>query len=234
MLAMEEIEAEKAAILAEKKERARLRMIRRVICCQRLCCFKDEERRYNLDDKIPSYTQISCWRFLRARRKSHHFHTGPDALNGLEKSSCTSLVKWLISFNYLLLYAVVIVPFVLILLHEEVEVVEVDGVLVSCEDNKEACEDKEAEFYTELNAFVLAVNAGVLVYSVICELAVVCSSIKATNTKCNSYLLCQVLTGLTMRAVILISAQLIAVFVAAIDLANFVLGIVLLSTLVLS
>lgn len=57
------------------------------------------------------------------------------------------------------------------------------------------------------------VNGGVLFYSMLCESLIICVSLKPTNTKCNSYLICQVLTGLTMRAVILISAQVIAVFV---------------------
>ena len=77
-------------------------------------------------------------------------------------------------------------------------------------------------------------NAAVLVYFMVCELFVVCSSLKPTNTKCNSYLLCQLITGLTSRAVILISAQLIAVFIRGLDVVNFTLGVMLVSTLVLS
>ena len=77
-------------------------------------------------------------------------------------------------------------------------------------------------------------NAAVLIFFLLCELFVVCSSLKPTNTKCNSYLLCWLITGLTSRAVILISAQLIAVFIQDLDLVNFVLGIVISSTLVLS
>lgn len=50
------------------------------------------------------------------------------------------------------------------------------------------------------------VNGAVLVYSMLCELVVVCATLKATDTRCNTYLLCQMLTGLTMRAVLLISA----------------------------
>ena len=54
------------------------------------------------------------------------------------------------------------------------------------------------------------------------------------DTRCNSYLACQLLTGLTMRAVILVSAQLIAVLTRDVDIVNFALGVVLASTLVLS
>ena len=77
-------------------------------------------------------------------------------------------------------------------------------------------------------------NAGVLVYTMICECIVVCISLKPTNTKCSSYLACQVITGLSMRAVILISAQLIAVLIQDVNLINSTLGIVISSTLVLS
>ena len=44
----------------------------------------------------------------------------------------------------------------------------------------------------------------------------------------------QILTGLTMKAVLLISAQLIAVFFQELDLVYFILGVVLTSTLILS
>lgn len=78
------------------------------------------------------------------------------------------------------------------------------------------------------------VNAGILIYFMSCELFVVCKNLEPTNTKCNSYLCCQLITGLTSRAVILISAQLIAVFIQDINVINFVLGICISSTLVLS
>ena len=175
-----------------------------------------------------------CWRFLRARRQTTKFHQGNESLNSLEKSSYTSFVSLLISINYLMLYAVVIVPFVLIMLSEDVEEISIDGVLVLCESNQEACDAKIEENRVSFNNFILMINGGVLIYSMLCESFIICMILKPTNTKCNSYLLCQLITGLTMRAVILISAQVIAVFIQEIDLINFTLGVVIASTLVLS
>ena len=131
----------------------------------------------------------------------------------LEQSKKTVCISLLISFNYLVLYTVVIVPFILISLQEEVVEVTIDGQVVTCEDDQEACDEKIDENRVNFNNFVLMVNAGVLVYFLLCELFVVCTSLTPTNTSCNSYLLCQLITGLTSRAVILISAQLIAVFI---------------------
>ena len=71
-----------------------------------------------MSDKMPSYTQVACWRFLRARRLSTKFYTGNDTLMRMEKSGCTKCVSLLISINYLALYAVVIVPFILISMQE--------------------------------------------------------------------------------------------------------------------
>jgi len=78
------------------------------------------------------------------------------------------------------------------------------------------------------------INAIVLIYSMMCETVIVCKNLKPSNTRCNTYLACQVLTGFTMRAVILISAQLIAVFIQDIKLVNYILGCVLACTLVIS
>ena len=68
----------------------------------------------------------------------------------------------------------------------------------------------------------------------VCEIVLICVILKPSNTKCNSYLMMQILTGLTMKAVLLISAQLIAVFFLELDLVYFILGVVLTSTLILS
>ena len=133
-----------------------------------------------------------------------------------------------------MLYAVVFVPIILTIMKKEVETITINGVEVDCSENAAACDTEEEENRDAFNSFVLMVNGGVLVYSMLCELVVVCATLKPTNTKCNTYLLCQLVTGLTMRAVLLISAQLIAVFVQEIDIVNSVLGIVLASTLVLS
>lgn len=146
----------------------------------------------------------------------------------------TTFVSLLISFNYLVLYAVIIVPFVLISLQDEVESVVLNGEKVACELNQAACDTLEDENRVSFNNSVLMVNLVVLVYFLICELLVVCCNLRPTNTKCNSFLCCQMITGLTSRAVVLISAQLIAVFVQDINLVNIVLGIIISSTLVLS
>ena len=129
-----------------------------------------------------------------------------ETLEFFEKSGCSVFTGLLISFNYLLLYAVVIVPFVLVLTSEEVESITVDGQLVFCEDDRHACDAKEEENRDNFNNFVLLVNAAVLVYSMLCELVIICTSLTPSDTRCNSYLACQLLTGLTMRAVILVSA----------------------------
>lgn len=101
----------------------------------------------------------------------------------------------LISLNYLTLYAVVIVPFVLLIMHDKVEDEEV-----------------EEAWRLEFNTMVLLINAGVLLYAMLCEIIIVSISLKPSNTKCNSYLVCQIFTGLTMKAVVLVSGQVIAVF----------------------
>ena len=112
----------------------------------------------------------------------------------------------LISINYLMLYAICIVPIILTIMKEDVETIEIDGKVVDCSVDQATCDAKEEENRDSFNSFVLMVNGAVLVYSMLCELVVVCATLKATDTRCNTYLLCQMLTGLTMRAVLLISA----------------------------
>ena len=156
---------------------------------------------------MPSQTQICCWRFLRSRRLSTKFFLGNETLNGLEKSKCTVCISMLISFNYLILYCNVIVPFVMIVMADEVtSVKDIDGNDIACEDDHAACDLVIEENRVDFNFLVLMINAGMLIYSMICELVVVCTALKPTNTSCNSYLFCQLITGFTMRAVILISA----------------------------
>lgn len=128
----------------------------------------------------------------------------------------------------------VIVPFVLIMLKSDVESITIDGVEVPCEDAQEACDDKEEEDMVNFNNFVLLINGMFLIYSMLCELVILCITLKSSGSKCNSYLSCQLITGFTMRAVLLISAQLIAVFIQDIDFVNFVLGVSLACTLVFS
>lgn len=168
-----------------------------------------------------------CWRFLKSRRTAVKFHTGNQTLEKLEASAFQVCVSLLISLNYLVLYAVVIVPFVLLIMHDPDAECAAEGVGADCSE-------KEEQWRIEFNTKVLLINAGVLIYAMICEIVIVLINLKPSNTKCNSYLVCQIFTGLTMKAVILISGQLIAVFFTQIDLLYFVLGVVLACTLVLS
>ena len=70
----------------------------------------------------------------------------------------------------------------------------------------EECDKKTEEARVDFNNFVLLINAIVLFYSMMCESIIICINLKPSNASCGSYLLCQILTGLTMRSVILISA----------------------------
>ena len=155
---------------------------------------------------MPSYMQVCCWRFLRSRRLSNKFYTGNDALYKIESKGSSLFVSLLISFNYLMLYSVVIIPFVLIATLEDIEEIEVDGEMIPCDDMPDACDSKAELARVDFNNLVLLINAMMLLYSVICETVIICINLKPTKTSCNSYLVCQVLTGLTMRSVILISA----------------------------
>jgi len=103
-----------------------------------------------------------------------------------------------------------------------------------CSEHPEDCALAKVEARIEFNDFVLMINALVLIYSMVCETVIICTNLKPSNTKCGSYLICQVITGLTMRSVILISAQLIAIFIQEVDLINYSLGILIAVTLVLS
>lgn len=47
---------EKERIRVEKERKAFEKRRNRKICCQKFCCFKDEEQEFNLEDKMPSYT----------------------------------------------------------------------------------------------------------------------------------------------------------------------------------
>ena len=61
---------EKERIKAEKERKAFEKTRKRKICCQKVCCFKDYDDEFDLEEKLPSYTRICCWRFLKARRQS--------------------------------------------------------------------------------------------------------------------------------------------------------------------
>lgn len=83
-----EEEKERQRILAEKREKEFQKKKNRVMCCQRFCCFKDEEKQFNLTDRLPSITQVMCWRFFKARRSAIKYHMESTTLESLEKSSC--------------------------------------------------------------------------------------------------------------------------------------------------
>ena len=152
------------------------------MCCQKFCCFKDTENEFNLSDKMPSYMQVCCWRFLRSRRVTTKFYTSETTLKSIEKSGYSVCVGLLISFNYLILYAVVIVPFVLIATKEEIQTIEVDGVEYACDDKPDDCSEAKDEAMVKFNDFVLMINAAVLFYSAICESVIICINLRASNT----------------------------------------------------
>ena len=61
-------------------------------------------------------TQIICWRFLASRKESHRFYTSLSSLRSFEQSSYQTFVSWILSINYIMLYTVAVVPFVLLYL----------------------------------------------------------------------------------------------------------------------
>jgi hypothetical protein len=83
---------------------------------------------------MPTYTQVMCWRFLRARHLSTKFHASKESLMVLEKSGCQVFVSLLISINYIMLLTEIIVPFVLLIMREEILTIEFEGNMVSCEE----------------------------------------------------------------------------------------------------
>jgi len=79
------------------------------------------------------------------------------------------------------------------------------------------------------------INFAVLVYSLLCELIMIMAQKKAANLSfCNVYLLGQVLNGVTLRAIILISAQLVAVFVQQVDGTTYFMAFLLGGSLIVS
>ena len=78
-------------------------------------------------------------------------------------------------------------------------------------------------------------NLAVLLYSLLCELIMIMAQKNAANLSfCNVYLLGQVLNGVTLRAIILISAQLVAVFVQQVDGATYFMAFLLGGSLIVS
>ena len=85
------------------------------------------------------------------------------------------------------------------------------------------------------NEIMLIVNGGVLLYQLICELIMIAvQKNRAKLSCCNQYLLIQVFNGVTLRAVILISAQLVAAFITQVGVLSYTIGIVLGVSLILS
>ena len=85
----------------------------------------DYSNKFSDKIKIPSIKEVCCWRVLRARYQTGLFHTSEKALEVLEKSRCQTFIAGLISFNYLALYFVIIIPFVLTII--EVQQRQSDG-----------------------------------------------------------------------------------------------------------
>lgn len=83
------------------------------------------------------------------------FYTGEDAIRNIEMNSYSVFVSLLISFNYLILYAVVIVPFVLIADHEDIETIVVDGEKFSCDIMPKDCEEATQIARIDFNNLVL-------------------------------------------------------------------------------
>ena len=103
---------------------------------------------------------------------------------------------------------------------------------------EEECEPIQA--YKKLSALqfnyeMALINLSVLVYSLACELILILTQIKSAKlTFCNQYLLGQILNGVTLRAMILISAQLVAVFIQEVNGATYFMAFILGGSLILS
>ena len=146
----------------------------------------------------------------------------------------------LLSLNYILLYTVAVAPFVLVFQGRQESIEgegtgEEDSTAVDCseggEENGECADAGLAAF----NRLMLIVNTAVIAYSVACELAIIgLQKRHAHVTCCNGYLLFQVLTGVTSRAVILLSAQLVAAFIRELDALSYIMGLSLGVALILS
>ena len=82
---------------------------------------------------------------------------------------------------------------------------------------------------------MLIANGALLAYSVLCEIAVVAMQKgHARVTCCSGYIVFQVITGLTSRAVVLLSAQLAAAFIRRVDALSYIMGVSLGVALILS
>jgi hypothetical protein len=62
----------KRTALIKQEERAQNCKIKTNICMQKLCCFRDDIKEFNMSKGIfPTTKQICCWRMLRARREAN-------------------------------------------------------------------------------------------------------------------------------------------------------------------
>ena len=129
---------------------------------------------------------------------------------------------FLISINYIILYGVLLYPFVLIA-QEKLAGDEEDTCVYGMDEAGECltegdtmpveAEEQEKKGL-DFNEIMLIVNGGVLLYQLICELIMIAAMKgKAKLSCCNQYLLIQVFNGVTLRGVILVSAQLVAAFI---------------------
>merc|ERR1719464_2161412 len=110
-----EYEAKELRYIERQKRLKQFKRRRTFINCLRgFLCFQDDEGVFDKEKKIPTCKQVCCWRLLRARRLSHRFHASDVSLHSFEKSRYQSFISILISANYIILYLVLLYPFVLI------------------------------------------------------------------------------------------------------------------------
>ena len=99
-------------------------------------------------------------------------------MDALERSRCQTFIAGLISFNYLTLYFVIIIPFVLIILEVNKRLSEEERYEQCLKTDQEDCQPVQA--YKKLSALqfnyeMAIINISVLVYSLLCELILILS-----------------------------------------------------------
>jgi len=112
------VKEEKRILKSEKAEKSRVYWKTKnqnfIRTMKKLTCFQDYKQKFDDDEKIPTCKQVCCWRFLRAKTQATQFYVSETSLEALEKSKCQRFISVLISFNYLALYLVILLPFYLI------------------------------------------------------------------------------------------------------------------------
>jgi hypothetical protein len=97
------------------------------------------------------------------------------------------------------------------------------------------CHTTETAFMETFNSIMLIANGALLAYSFIVECVLVAVQKRLANVSCcNSYLILQLIAGVTSRAVVLLSAQLVAAFIIRVDALSYTMGMVLGIALILS